>query len=34
MMADPDRERARRATDAMLTMQKLDLAALEAAFAG
>jgi predicted 3-demethylubiquinone-9 3-methyltransferase (glyoxalase superfamily) len=34
MIADPDRERARRASDAMLTMVKLDLAALEAAFAG
>jgi predicted 3-demethylubiquinone-9 3-methyltransferase (glyoxalase superfamily) len=34
MMADPDRERARRATDAMLKMVKFDLAALEAAYAG
>jgi predicted 3-demethylubiquinone-9 3-methyltransferase (glyoxalase superfamily) len=34
MMADPDRERAKRATDAMLKMVKFDLAALEAAYAG
>ncbi|HEU6452315.1 MAG TPA: VOC family protein [Gemmatimonadaceae bacterium] len=34
MMADPDRERARRATDAMLKMVKFDLAALEEAYAG
>lgn len=34
MMADPDRERARRATDAMLKMVKFDLAALEAAYEG
>ena len=31
LMADPDPERARRATEAMLTMGKLDVAALEAA---
>lgn len=31
---DPDRERARRATEAMLTMVKLDLAALQAAADG
>lgn len=34
MMQDPDRARARRATDAMLTMVKLDLAALQRAYAG
>lgn len=34
MMASPDREAARRATAAMLTMQKIDLAELERAFAG
>ena len=34
MLADPDREKARRAGDAMLAMQKFDLAALEAAYAG
>lgn len=34
MMADPDRARARRATDAMLKMVKFDIAALEAAYAG
>lgn len=34
MMADPDRERAARAAQAMMKMQKLDLAALRAAFAG
>ncbi len=34
MMADPDRARARRATDAMLTMVKLDIAALQAAYEG
>ena len=34
MLADPDRDKARRAGDAMLTMQKFDLAALEAAYAG
>ncbi|MDQ3032378.1 MAG: VOC family protein [Myxococcota bacterium] len=32
MMADPDRARAKRATDAMLTMVKLDIATLEAAY--
>ncbi len=32
MMADPDRRRARQATDAMMTMVKLDIAALQAAF--
>lgn len=34
MLADPDRARARRATDAMLKMVKIDIATLEAAFAG
>src|SRR5512144_1331037 len=34
MMADPDRAKAKRAADAMLTMVKLDIAALEAAFEG
>ena len=34
MMADPDRGKAKRATDAMLKMVKLDIAALQAAFAG
>ncbi len=34
MMADPDPARSKRATDAMLTMVKLDLAALEKAFRG
>ena len=33
-MADPDREKARRVTEAMLTMVKLDIAALNAAFEG
>jgi predicted 3-demethylubiquinone-9 3-methyltransferase (glyoxalase superfamily) len=33
-MADPDREKARRVTEAMLTMVKLDIAALDAAAAG
>jgi predicted 3-demethylubiquinone-9 3-methyltransferase (glyoxalase superfamily) len=33
MMADPDRERARRVCDAMLEMVKLDLPLLEAAYA-
>jgi predicted 3-demethylubiquinone-9 3-methyltransferase (glyoxalase superfamily) len=32
MMADPDRAKAKRASDAMLTMVKLDIAALKAAF--
>jgi predicted 3-demethylubiquinone-9 3-methyltransferase (glyoxalase superfamily) len=32
MMADPDRERAKRVTDAMLVMKKIDLAELEAAY--
>lgn len=34
MMADTDRARARRATDAMLKMVKFDIAALQAAYAG
>lgn len=34
MMADPDRARAKRATDAMLKMVKFDIAALEAAYSG
>lgn len=34
MMADPDRAKAKRATDAMLKMVKLDIAALEAAYSG
>jgi len=34
MMADPDRAKAKRASDAMLKMVKFDIAALEAAFAG
>jgi predicted 3-demethylubiquinone-9 3-methyltransferase (glyoxalase superfamily) len=32
MMKDPDREASRRASEAMLTMKKIDLAALERAF--
>jgi predicted 3-demethylubiquinone-9 3-methyltransferase (glyoxalase superfamily) len=34
MMADPDRAKAKRAADAMLKMVKLDIAALQAAYAG
>jgi len=34
MMANPDRAKAKRASDAMLKMVKLDIAALQAAFAG
>jgi 3-demethylubiquinone-9 3-methyltransferase len=34
MMAAPDRAKAKRATDAMLKMVKIDIAALQAAFAG
>lgn len=34
MMADPDRVKAARASDAMMTMVKLDIAALRTAFAG
>jgi predicted 3-demethylubiquinone-9 3-methyltransferase (glyoxalase superfamily) len=32
-MADPDRAKAKRAMDAMMTMKKIDIAALEAAVA-
>ena len=34
MMADPDREKARRAAEAMLKMVKLDIAGLKTAYAG
>jgi predicted 3-demethylubiquinone-9 3-methyltransferase (glyoxalase superfamily) len=34
MMADPDRARAKRAADAMMKMVKIDVAGLQAAFAG
>lgn len=34
MMADPDRAKAKRATDAMLKMVKLDISTLQAAFEG
>jgi predicted 3-demethylubiquinone-9 3-methyltransferase (glyoxalase superfamily) len=34
MMADPDRARAKRATDAMLKMIKIDLATLQRAYDG
>jgi predicted 3-demethylubiquinone-9 3-methyltransferase (glyoxalase superfamily) len=34
MMAAPDRVKAKRASDAMLKMVKLDIATLQAAFAG
>jgi predicted 3-demethylubiquinone-9 3-methyltransferase (glyoxalase superfamily) len=34
MMADTDRVKAKRAADAMLKMVKIDIAALEAAYAG
>ena len=34
MMADPDRSKAKRAADAMMRMVKLDIAALQAAYAG
>ena len=34
MMANPDRAKAKRASDAMLKMVKLDIATLQAAFAG
>jgi predicted 3-demethylubiquinone-9 3-methyltransferase (glyoxalase superfamily) len=34
MMSDPDRTKAKRAADAMMKMVKLDIAALQAAYAG
>jgi predicted 3-demethylubiquinone-9 3-methyltransferase (glyoxalase superfamily) len=34
MMSDPDRAKAKRASDAMMKMVKIDIAALQAAFAG
>ncbi|CAG4889641.1 VOC family protein [Paraburkholderia saeva] len=34
MMGDPDRAKARRATDAMMKMVKLDIATLKAAYSG
>ena len=34
MMAEPDRGKAKRASDAMMKMVKIDVAALQAAFAG
>ncbi|HEV2170234.1 MAG TPA: VOC family protein [Casimicrobiaceae bacterium] len=34
MMADPDRARAKRASDAMMKMVKIDIASLQAAFEG
>jgi predicted 3-demethylubiquinone-9 3-methyltransferase (glyoxalase superfamily) len=34
MMSNPDRAKAKRAADAMLKMVKLDIAALQAAYAG
>jgi len=34
MMAEPDRAKAKRASDAMLKMVKIDIAALQAAYAG
>lgn len=34
MMADPDQTRAKRATDAMLKMVKIDIAALQEAYSG
>jgi predicted 3-demethylubiquinone-9 3-methyltransferase (glyoxalase superfamily) len=34
MMADPDRAKAKRVTDAMMTMVKFDIAAITAAYAG
>ena len=34
IMADPDRAKAKRASDAMMTMVKIDIAVLQAAFAG
>jgi hypothetical protein len=34
MMADSDRAKAKRASDAMMKMVKIDIAVLQAAFAG
>ena len=34
MMSDPDPQKAKRAAEAMLTMTKLDIAALQKAYAG
>jgi predicted 3-demethylubiquinone-9 3-methyltransferase (glyoxalase superfamily) len=34
MLGDPDPERAKRTTEAMFAMRKLDIAALEKAYAG
>ncbi|HEX7268355.1 MAG TPA: VOC family protein, partial [Streptosporangiaceae bacterium] len=34
MISDPDQDKANRATEAMLTMTKFDIAALEKAYAG
>jgi predicted 3-demethylubiquinone-9 3-methyltransferase (glyoxalase superfamily) len=34
MLADPDKEKAKRAMSAMLTMKKLDIAALQRAYEG
>jgi hypothetical protein len=34
MLADPDPEKVKRATAAMYTMKKMDIAALERAYAG
>jgi predicted 3-demethylubiquinone-9 3-methyltransferase (glyoxalase superfamily) len=34
MMGDPDRAKAKRAADAMMKMVKLDIASLQAAYAG
>jgi predicted 3-demethylubiquinone-9 3-methyltransferase (glyoxalase superfamily) len=34
MIADPDQAKAKRAADAMMKMVKLDIAALQAAYAG
>lgn len=33
-MTDPDREKARRAAEAMMSMKKLDIGALQRAFEG
>jgi predicted 3-demethylubiquinone-9 3-methyltransferase (glyoxalase superfamily) len=34
MLGDPDQEKAKRTTEAMFEMRKLDIAALERAYAG